>query len=109
MLIVCLVVEIIQRWMTPLPTHLWPYIKVKVIETSMSIYICYVEIYRHAKLECHSLTTVWYIAIIAHGKNVSSDAVVTLNEGQGHRTGKDYIVGQSSQQTVWVLHEQFLK
>ena len=37
MLITCLVVEIIQRWMFSLADPLWPCIKVKVTEMSMSI------------------------------------------------------------------------
>ena len=50
--ITCLDVEIIQHWFYSSADLLWPYIKVKVIKSSMNIYA--MNVYCHTKFECHS-------------------------------------------------------
>ena len=59
-------------------------------------------------LECQSLNAVRHITFIVQMKTNSqvSDAVVTLNEDQGHRTEKIQsgpLVELSLQQTGWAL------
>ena len=59
----------------------------------------------HAKFECHSLNIVWDYYCYSTSKSSCQvwDAVVTLDEGQGHQTKKRLytpLVGLSSQQNL---------
>ena len=75
MLVTCLVVEIIQHRIFAFADPLWPCIKDKFINASMSIiyiYICHALVYRHAKFECHSLNIVRDVATTAQVKHLSS-------------------------------------
>ena len=76
----------------PLPTHMWPCIKVKVITTSM-IYMSFIN--APACQECNSLTIVWDCILKSNQVWV---ALVTLNEGQGHRT----IFTENSMNIAWI-------
>ena len=103
MLIACLAVEM-NGWMCSFAKPLWPCIKVKVIDTSMSIYICHAYVYRYANFECHSFRDITNICQVW-------DTVVTLVKVTVVGLAKiiKILMGLSSQQTWWALLEQFLK
>ena len=62
LVIPCLIAEGIQRWFFAISGPLWPRIKVKVIQTSISVYVWPPQVYRHTKFECNSLNIVRDIA-----------------------------------------------